>query len=442
EAGDNPYNFYDGVLAHEFQHMVHWNVQREHDIWINEGCSEIAMALSGYDVGGSDQAFRQTPDVQLTGWSELPEKNHYGASYLFVRYLMEHYGGSGFLKALMASPGTGVEAVTDALKRQRSSLTFEDVFKDWTVANAIADPEVGDGRYGYEAVSAPADIDKRIIRYPATLTGDVHQYGTDYISLERGGGDTVVEFQGAATAALVPTQPHSGRRFWYSNRRDAGNMTLTHPFDLSRVSRVTLDFWTWYQIEGDFDYGYVEVSTDGGQTWATQKTAHTTDTDPNGANFGHGYTGPSGRSPQSKATPLWIHEQVDLSAYAGKAVLVRFQYLTDTGFNLPSWAVDDIRIAELNYYSDAETDDGGWEATGWVRVANAVPQGWFVAALQYGGGEHAVTVQTVALDAAGHGRIVIPALGSTVRRVTLVVAALAPTTTEIAHYRVTARRAP
>ncbi len=433
-------NFYEGVLAHEFQHMIHWNMQRNRDIWVDEGCSETAMALNNYDVGGSDTAFRNKPDIQLNSWSDTPDPVHYGAAYLFTRYLMAHYGGADYLKSLLASPGTGVVAVNAALKRQGSSLTFDEAFHDWTVANYLNDAAVADGRYAYDALTGRVSTDKRVIRYPATVTGDVHQYGTDYVSLERGGGDTVIQFQGAATAQLMPTQAHSGKHVWYSNRRDAADMTLTRPFDFRNLSHATLDFWTWYNIEGDFDYGYLEVSTDNGTTWTTQKTAHTTDTNPNGANYGHAYSGPSGHDSKSTAPPLWVHEQADLSAYAGKQVLVRFQYLTDEGFNDPGWALDDLSVPELGYRSDAEGDDGGWLAAGWVRVANLVPQGWAVTALEYGNGPHEVTIQTLTVDAQGQGSLTVPALGSTVRQVVLVISALAPTTTEQASYRVQLQR--
>jgi immune inhibitor A len=46
-------SFYNGVLAHEFQHMIHWHNDRNEETWMNEGFSELAMYLNGFDVGGS-----------------------------------------------------------------------------------------------------------------------------------------------------------------------------------------------------------------------------------------------------------------------------------------------------------------------------------------------------------------------------------------------------
>jgi hypothetical protein len=436
-------NYFEGVLAHEFQHMIHASVSPNRDVWLDEGCSDVAMSLNNYDVGGADYAYLLDPDTQLNAWAATPDESiaHYGASYLFLRYMMQRFGGADFVKALLASPGSGVEAFDGALQKLGAKQNFQSAFTDWLVANMVNDPKVGDGRYAYDALKslygARARIDDDAIthvsRYPYTVSADVHQHAGDYISLDSGQGDTVVNFNGSRAVKVLDTDAHSGQTFWYSNRRDAANMTLTRSFDLTGLSKATLDYWTWFDIEGDFDYGYAEVSTDDGQSWDTLKGQYTTDTNPNGANYGHGYTGPSGHDPKSDAAPLWVHEQLDLSRYAGKPIQVRFDYVTDEGFNEPGWAIDDISIPELNYHSDAESDDGGWQAAGFVRIANVLPQHWYVAAIEYkkGGG---VTVVPLPVDADGQGQLTIAGLGKTLSKAVLVVSGLAPTTTETASY--------
>ena len=65
----------------------------------------------------------------------------------------------------------------------------------------------------------------------------------------------------------MDTTAHSGRYVWWSNRGDESDTTLTRTFDLTGLEQATLQAWLWYDIEKDYDYAYVEVSTDGGQTW-------------------------------------------------------------------------------------------------------------------------------------------------------------------------------
>ena len=76
---------YFGVLAHEFQHAVHWNLDIGEDVWVNEGISEVATELAGYEASFVD-VFIQYPEVQLNYWPDEPRDTipHYGAATLFV----------------------------------------------------------------------------------------------------------------------------------------------------------------------------------------------------------------------------------------------------------------------------------------------------------------------------------------------------------------------
>ncbi|MGD2163732.1 MAG: hypothetical protein PVG04_11600, partial [Anaerolineales bacterium] len=79
------------VLAHEFQHMIHWNLDRNEQSWINEGFSELSAHLSGYDVGGWDYAYADNPDIALTEWP-TNGGTHYGQAFLYVTYFLDRFG--------------------------------------------------------------------------------------------------------------------------------------------------------------------------------------------------------------------------------------------------------------------------------------------------------------------------------------------------------------
>jgi hypothetical protein len=55
-------------------------------------------------------------------------------------------------------------------------------------------------------------------------------------------------------------------------------------------------------------------------------------------------------------------------------VQIRFEYITDAAVNGEGFLLDDVRIDAINYQEDFETDDGGWEAAGFARVENVLPQ--------------------------------------------------------------------
>ena len=422
-------DFYNGVLAHEFQHMIHWYNDRNEETWMNEGFSELAMYLNDYDTGGADWIFAMEPDTQLNSWPEGPGAAgaNYGAAYLFTSYFLDRFGPEA-TQALVAHPENSFASVDAVLEELDTGLTYKDLFGDWAVANLVDDPSIVDGRYGYSDINPPSlDIETtyRKSDYPVSGSGTVHQHGTDYVELQ-GDSPLAFRFTGSTQIGLVDTTAHSGRYFWWSNRGDDSDMMLTRAFDLSDVSEATLEFWTWYDAEEDWDYAYVEISTDGGETWEVLTTPSGTGTNPNGNSFGWAYTGRSGGG----AAAEWIQERVDLSPYAGQEVVVRFEYITDDAVNRPGLVLDDIAIPEIDYFSDFEKDADGWEPAGFIRHANVLPQRWLVQLILFG---RETTVQRLELNEDQTGEWVIPLEGRTDRAV-ITISGLAPVTTEMGSY--------
>jgi len=422
-------DFYNGVLAHEFQHMIHWYNDRNEETWMNEGFSELAMYLNDFDTGGADWIFAMEPDTQLNSWPEGPGAAgaNYGAAYLFTSYFLDRFGPEA-TQALVAHPENSFASVDAVLEELDTGLTYKDLFGDWVVANLVDDPSIVDGRYGYADINPPTlDIETtyRKSDYPVSGSGTVHQHGTDYVELH-GDSSLAFRFTGSTQIGLVDTTAHSGRYFWWSNRGDDSDMMLTRAFDLSDVSEATLEFWTWYDTEEDWDYAYVEISTDGGETWEVLTTPSGTGTNPNGNSFGWAYTGRSGGG----AAAEWIQERVDLSPYTGQEVVVRFEYITDDAVNRPGLVLDDIAIPEIDYFSDFEKDADGWEPAGFIRHANVLPQRWLVQLILFG---RETTVQRLELDEDQAGEWVIPLEGRTDRAV-ITISGLAPVTTEMGSY--------
>ncbi|MCC7117489.1 MAG: immune inhibitor A [Anaerolineales bacterium] len=364
-----------GVLAHEFQHMIHWNQDLNETSWVNEGSAELAAFLNGYDPGGFDWLYISDPDLQLNDWpnDQNATSPHYGAGFLFMTYFLDRFGEDA-TKALVKDPANGLDSVEDVLREINATdpltnqpIYADDLFMDWAVTNLVLDSSIGDGRYIYHNYSGAnqAAETETVSSCPQTLSErDVHQYGVDYIKIDCA-GDHTLSFSGSTVTGLLPVDPNSGTHAFWSNKGDESDMKLTREFDFTTVSGpIELSYQTWYDIETDWDYAYVLASEDG-KTWQILKTPSGTDTNPSGNSYGWGYTGTSGN---------WIQESVDLSAYAGKKVSIRFEYVTDAAVNGEGLMLDDISVDALNYSSDFETDDGGWVAEGFVRIQNALPQ--------------------------------------------------------------------
>lgn len=431
--------YYEGVLAHEFQHMVHWNVDPNEDTWINEGLSELAAMLAGYGASGFAPSFLETPDIQLNTWPEEDGRGaHYGASFLFMAYLYQRYGETAIV-TLVRNPANGLQSVAQTLDAIGATdpatgapVSLVDLFADWVVANRLQDPTVADGRYAYTHPAmqslAQAAITRDIAPTGTPLALTAPQWGAHTLRL-RGGAEPQrvrLAFQGSETVSIVPVDAHSGQYMWWSNRGDESDTRLTRAFDLSGVSRATLTYWAWYHIEDLWDYAYVMVSTDGGATWTPLATPRTTAEDPHDNAYGPGYTGHSGG---------WVQETVDLTPYAGQNVLVRFEYITDDTVTQPGLIVDDISIPEIGYADDFERGDGGWQSEGWLRMDNRLPQHFLVQLVQPGNAAAPVTRLLGQADAPqGEWEITV---GGAPGDAVIIVSGLAPVTTQPAGYNLT-----
>lgn len=419
---------YNGDLAHEFEHLINHYQTKYKTGWIDEGMANLAIKLNGFSVGGVVGVFARQPDTQLNTWSDSPNNSlaHYGASYLFFNYVAQRFGAE-MIRAITHTSREGIPGIQIVLDQRAQGLRFDDLFADWAVTNILNDPKIENGRYAY-----PNEEKFRVTRvenlnqYPLTRTVALSQYAASYFALAPARGDVTLYFTGTTTTKLIATDAHSGKWMWYSNRADMANMTLTRAFDLTRATKATLQFWTWHDIESNYDYAYVVVSTDGGKTWDIVPGKTTTTENPNGASYGHAFTGRSGAA-DKKSSPQWIQEQMDLSPYAGKTILLRFEYITDDAYNTPGWVIDDIAIPEIGYRDDVENGEGGWQAAGFVRVDNVLPQKFIVQLIEAG---NATRIVRVPLDAQNRGSYTLRGFGKDVTRATLIVTAHAPTTTE------------
>ncbi|MDQ3283712.1 MAG: immune inhibitor A, partial [Acidobacteriota bacterium] len=196
---------------------------------------------------------------------------------------------------------------------------------------------------------------------------------------------------------LIESVP-SGSRAWHSGSGD-GFGCPGHTLDVylpdfaqfASASNITLRFKSLYEIEWDWDFGFVLVSTDGGRTWKSLASKKGTTLDGNNPNnyecytrYGNGITGVSGekneklnlaRTLNEYPEPVWIDDEFDMTEFRGQNVLLRFAYFTDDYEAKRGWFIDDIAITADGqdvYHSDFESEEGTrLFSEGWSRVSSA-----------------------------------------------------------------------
>lgn len=369
--------YYKEVLAHEYQHMVQAKVDPNEENWLNEGFSMLAQQLAGMRGDNWLQEYLFQPDQSLWQWSK--NSTDYGQTYLYVEYMYEQLGEE-FIKALAANSANGAVSIEQTLKKVNSPRNADALYTDAISAAFFNDPALQNGKFAYKIPSfsniAPIFESQSL---PTIYQGTVQQYGGADILTFSVAGNATLNFTGDQRVKLIPTDAHSGERFWWSNRNDSTFATLTRKVDLSYVKTATLKYWAWYDIEQDWDYAYLLVSTDNGIHWTPIPVTSSRETDPNGQNLGHGFSGISGGGVEA----AWIQETANLNAYAGKQILLRFAMQNNRSVNNFGFAVDDLSIPEAAWNDNAEAGDRDWNSSGFVRIHNHVPQIWSVRAVEH-----------------------------------------------------------
>jgi len=321
----------------------------------------FAEILCGYGIPWGDiNSYLYTPDNSLTEWGDQGGINilaDYGCAALWAVYLNDRFGGT-FLSDYMTAGIPGVDGLNAAFAP--FALTFDEVYHDWRIANLIHSDTPGDGIYNYatidlgspEAIPARTyDVKKPLVGptagtdFGSTITildydtgiTSIYAYGSDYIRFTnlKEGFEPVLLFDGDDYAVPGMWIRHDmdgdGDLEWYSTTGDLVDLSIITEYTLP-TGTVTLTIDTYYDIEDYWDFGFVQISTDGGETWASIGNEYTTSLhDPSGhpdiiANL-PGLTGWSGD---------WITMDFDLSAYSGETALIRFRYMTDLTRNTAS----------------------------------------------------------------------------------------------------------
>ncbi len=369
---------YEGVFAHEWQHLLHYYTDPFEGNWINEGLSDFAQTLVGY-VDGTKTIFDPGNDSHINcfqGWGSVqtpanpnprdcggPENSlnlwgegtpsqvlaDYGIAYSLMLYLYDRYG-TDFMSTLHRDgEHQGLASLDAALE----TVGVHDMYKllhDFQ-STVLLDRIVGDSRRGIVIGTQKSRVTTPSLRSTVNFANPnaydnpgAGPNGADYVPLQKANGTELrgrdlrsLDFEGAATLPPLPLTwtvvnndpDRPGNPVLWSGNANNINATAVTSVTVP-ASDPTLHFLAKYGAELGFDYGYVVVSTDGGATFTP---------------IAGDKTGPAPLGPGLNGTTNGFEPHTfDLSAFAGQTVLVGFQYVSDGGVNEGGLLVDDVTV--------------------------------------------------------------------------------------------------
>lgn len=418
-TSSRPY-LYEGTIAHEFEHLIHSDVDPGEDSFIDEGMADLAeqFIYGTQTTGGHIGEYLYYHRDSLLDWKG--ELFDYGNAVLWQDYLWEHAGGVKLstsadpLAGRVAPTFIGNEFADSADKfvdpgdRFTWNLIHDDahglvgvanrvggideverLHRDYTLANLL-DGRVTEAKWNYRNLvlgGADSDgytVDQGIAFYESNVRGNMpptrknvrrntgtESWGAYYRTFTGSEPGYTMKFVGNASDGILPS---TGTYEWYSGLGNMLDRRLTRTI-ADVPADATFSFKTWFDIEEDWDYGYVEASSDGvawrvlpqlsalrvGVTDINGSTAWK-----NGLGAG-GFTGTSGG---------WQDARFDLTGFSGD-VFLRFRYITDEASNGQGWYVDDLAIGTT--FVDPVDTVNGWStdaANGWLFTTGLQTNDW------------------------------------------------------------------
>lgn len=385
-----------GTTAHEFQHLIHRDNDEDEDTWLNEGMSVFAEHLCGYGHPYAHIAkFLIKPENSLTLWGDYSETERlqdYGMVYLFTLFLNGQYG-KDFVKKVALDKENSLKSIQNVLNEIGEKINTTELFHRFLVAVAIDQPKIYNGIYDIKEIDLINDVkkyiklmlDKEIIDpeiYDKTMNIDfelrfnlakyfgkdgVPAWGADFIALDEEWHNQIesIDFNGFEFQPIQwkMLKTEDGNELVYSGIGDEKDKSMIIKADLSNTTKPVLELNTLYDIEEQWDFGAVQVSTDEGKTWKSLSNEHTRS---DVVDEGHptikenvpGFTGKSGNDPENAE---FVVEKFDLSEYAGQKVYINFRYMTDWGTTKLGWLIKEIAIVDNQeepvsiYYNDCKS---------------------------------------------------------------------------------------
>lgn len=205
----------------------------------------------------------------------------------------------------------------------------------FTIGNLAADTEVNLIVTAYTDVS-PMNVDtiKLIIGTPTLLFVDT----TNNINLLWNLTATPSTPIWGTTTTTFVSSPNSYTDSPSGNYANNATVTMTSKdqIDLSLYSTPRLKFYTKFDIENNYDYGQVKISTNGGINWIPLQGIYT--------NPGTGSFQPNGEPLYDGIQSSWVAEEIFLTGLTSQQNKLRFELKTNNSIIRDGWYLDDISI--------------------------------------------------------------------------------------------------
>lgn len=367
----HPWGYTDVATSeHETFRMLGLEMTQYNNYTFGTGSETVGYTVNGDsddwmygETVTKGKIYSMTPEVGTTGFwpmmSEIDDLNksvmhqNLSVSRLVLNYVESIdlnsspyiYSNSGNLDFQFVKKGLKIGDVTIDFQSLNPNLSFsftpqilsllhletQDVSPVYNISSAVNDEElkfvvsINNGLYTY--------FDTIIKIYKTSSPSVVFDDNTNDLSNWTNTGDW------GLTSTEYYTAPNSITDSPSSDYGQGINSNITlNSIDLTYSTSAFISFWAKWNIENDYDYTEIQISTDGGVNYI-----------PLCGNYSN-----EGTSYQDLGMPLydgiqdnWVNEIIDITEYVGNVVQFRFTFNSDFGVEEDGFYFDEFKVESV-----------------------------------------------------------------------------------------------
>jgi carboxypeptidase T len=369
----NPYGYNDSAIKYE----VYSEFSSDFAASNNYLYGTVKEMLDYYSSGTtrdylhSNGTYCWTPEVGGTGfWPSQSEIIPVASENLFAMKYLSWVGGAFADFRNYKIEGNGFAGRNDTLdllitlKNRGLSKTSKNVTIDVTTNYANAAPVNTHSDYDSIYSGQSENNLSQLIKFGITSSAVVMDEMKFFVSVKQEGIVTSLDtirinvgkpnilysenaengtshWSRSGTGILADTtfvDPYDGNKNFsdsrYGNARDNSNsfFNLLDTINLVGSANPRIEFAMKWAMETTFDYFRIQISTNFGSTWT---------------NMPGRYTRTVSGQPSYTSIQHWKNEQINLNAYIGQKVKIRFSFITDSGVPGDGYYFDNFKV--INY---------------------------------------------------------------------------------------------
>ena len=305
------------TLTHELTHLYQSQISSYSNSWIKEGTAELITNSVGLQRPLDSNIFSKP--ISLSNLNN-PNLQQYSYFTFFFLYLQDRFNPLN-LYELLQYENKSIEGIIDYLKTNHNYQNHsKDLLNEWglEVLNCI--------------IENCSFYNNFINTTPVIEINDSQTIKMLPLSLQF---YKILDSQN--TSIQISTEIlNENNDIWWSGNGDLIDNMITFEFEIKDLDNYSLYFDTYFDIEGQFDLVYLEISKDGGASWEILSTPAMNSQSSSFYALGPHYT---------NKIEDWINEEILIgNLNITDKLLVRFEYITDDSVNNKGFYIKDITL--------------------------------------------------------------------------------------------------